>query len=64
LPTSVRTGIPQSRSVFSCGSSSAFAPALRVDPKAASFAWESLRLLASAKNAMSRGLDPGKPPSM
>ena len=64
MPTSVRTGISLSRSVLSCGSALAFAPARRVEPKAASFACFSLRFFASAKKAMSRGLEPGKPPSM
>ena len=38
---------------------SAFDPALRVEPNAASLACLSFRFLASAKNAMSRGFEPG-----
>jgi hypothetical protein len=59
LPTSVRTGMPLSSSVRSCWSVSAFDPALRVEPNAASLACLSFRFFASAKNAMSRGFEPG-----
>ncbi len=59
LPTRVTTGTPLSRSVRICGSESALVPARRVEPKAASFAWRRPRFLASAKNAMSRGFEPG-----
>jgi len=37
---------------------------LRVDPNAVYFACESFSRRAASKNAASRGLEPGQPPSM
>ena len=64
LPTSVRTGVSAASRVASCGSSAAVMPARRVDPNAASLAWVNFSFFASAKKVMSRGFEPGKPPSM
>ena len=60
----VTTGVSTSRRPRTCASSEARTPFLRVEPKAASLACLNFSLRASAKNSMSRGLEPGQPPSM
>ena len=64
FPNIVTYGVPASRSRAICGSSETFTLARRVEPNAAIFACFKRRFLACSKNAMSRGLEPGHPPSM
>src|SRR5215469_18102606 len=62
LPTIVTVGVWASKRRAICASAAGLALALQVLPKAQIFACRHLRFLASAKNAMSLGLDPGHPP--
>ena len=63
--TIVTTGACESSSARTCGSSWARTPALRVAPKATSFAClRSSSAAARAKNSVSLGIAPGQPPSM
>ena len=65
LATRVTTPAPDSRSAATWGSSAATAPALRVEPNAASRAClRSSSVRALAKNSVSFGTAPGQPPSM
>ncbi len=64
LPKMVTTGAPDATRAFMLGSSEALSFTRRVDPKAASFAFLSLTRRISLKNSISRGFEPGQPPSM
>ena len=65
LATMQATGAPASTRLARTASSSALAPALRVEPNATKVAVSSdSSVLARSKNSMSLGFAPGQPPSM
>ena len=56
--------VPARRIIARLSSLSAVVPARRVEPKATTVAFFSPSFMAGSKNAASRGLEPGQPPSM
>ncbi len=62
-PTIVTTGVSAVSSMRTFWSSSQVMPCRRVEPKAAIFAWRSLRPRTASKKPASRGFEPGQPPS-
>jgi hypothetical protein len=64
FPKIVTTGVSARASSWRFGSVSAVLARWRVDPNAASFAFDQRMSFAARKNSMSLGLEPGQPPSM